>query len=246
MTKVKILIIEDEGIVALDIATKLENKNYHICGIVDNGEEALEVVAKDIPDLALVDITIKGKMDGIQTAAAIHKIADIPIIYITALSDAQTLERAKATTPFAYLLKPFRDIDLSMAIELAFTHSALASNSKAAVKSNMLFQLSDRFFLKVGNGRFERIMFSDLLYLKAERSYCCIYTRHKQYTLSISLNHLLEHISYRDLHRIHKSYAINTQMISAFMDGCVVIEEVQLPVGAAYKSAFFSIFNISH
>jgi len=245
MSRIKILIIEDESIVALDIAMKLEQKNYQIAGIVDNGDDALKLVTKDPPDLVLVDITIKGRLDGIQTAEAIHKLSDIPVIYISALSDTATLERAKASTPFAYLLKPFRDIDLNMAIELAFRHSALASSRKPDAKPEMFYQLEDRFFVKVGNGKFEKIMFCDLLYLKAERSYCSIYTKTKHYTLSISLNHLLEQIVFKELFRIHKSYAVNTKVISAFMDGCVVIEDIQMPIGSAYKTAFYSIFNMT-
>ncbi|MFA6150544.1 MAG: response regulator [Chitinophagaceae bacterium] len=244
MSRVKILIIEDESIVALDIAAKLEKQQYHVVGIADNGPEALQILAKETPDMVLMDITIKGDMDGIETAEAIQKIVDIPIIYITALSDLHTLERLKATSPYAYLLKPFRDLDLHMAIELAFRQSALASQNKSSVKNNVLYQLDDRFFIKVGNGKFEKIMFSDLLYLKAERSYCSIFTTQKHFTLSLSLNHLLEQISFAHLHRIHKSYAVNTQQINAFMDGCVVLADFQIPIGAAYRASFHSVFNM--
>ena len=114
-----ILIVEDESIVALDIKDKLEHLGYNVLNIVSSGEKAIEEVTKIQPDLILMDIVLKGEIDGIETARQIRECFDIPIIYLTAHSDEKTLKRAKITEPFGYIIKPFVDEDLKSAIEIA-------------------------------------------------------------------------------------------------------------------------------
>jgi two-component system cell cycle sensor histidine kinase/response regulator CckA len=115
----KILIVEDERIVALDLESSLESLGYAVAGSVSSGERAVEKVGQTRPDLVLMDITLKGTMDGVQAATQIHERFDIPIIYLTAHADETTLQRAKLTQPFGYLLKPFEDRDLHASIEIA-------------------------------------------------------------------------------------------------------------------------------
>ncbi len=112
-----ILIVEDESIVALDIQDKVERLGYSVLAVVSSGENAIEEVKKSQPDLVLMDIVLKGEIDGIETAERIREHFDIPIIYLTAHSDNQTLKRAKITGPFGYLVKPFVDSELRSAIE---------------------------------------------------------------------------------------------------------------------------------
>ena len=114
---VNILIVEDESIVALDIKDKVERLGYNVLAVVSSGEKAIEEVKKVQPELVLMDIVLKGEIDGIETARQIREHFDIPIIYLTAHSDTQTLTRAKITGPFGYLVKPFVDSELRKAIE---------------------------------------------------------------------------------------------------------------------------------
>jgi FOG: CheY-like receiver len=114
---VNILIVEDESIVALDIKDKVERLGYNVLAVVSSGEKAIEEVKKVQPELVLMDIVLKGEIDGIETARQIREHFDIPIIYLTAHSDTQTLTRAKITGPFGYLVKPFVDTELRKAIE---------------------------------------------------------------------------------------------------------------------------------
>lgn len=125
MSKGRILIVEDEGIVAADLARKLEQLGYEVAGIAEYGEEAVALDARLRPDLVLVDIWLKGPMDGIQAAEAIRHQHDVPLVYLTAHSDPPTLARAKLTGPFGYILKPFDERDLATQIEMAlFRHQA--------------------------------------------------------------------------------------------------------------------------
>ncbi|HUS75469.1 MAG TPA: response regulator, partial [Methanothrix sp.] len=115
----KILVVEDEGIVAMDIKNRLMRLGYDVPSIALAGEEAVEKAAKICPDLVLMDIMLKGEMDGIEAARQIHERLDIPIVYLTAFSDEDTLQRAKITGPFGYIIKPFEDRELHVALDIA-------------------------------------------------------------------------------------------------------------------------------
>jgi signal transduction histidine kinase len=119
MDKVRILIVEDEGVVALSIQRRLEKFGYEVPLVVVSGEEAITQAKEIRPDLILMDIRLKGVLDGIAAAEKIRSQLDIPIIYLTANSDEATLQRAKLTEPFGYLLKPFEDRELHTTIQMA-------------------------------------------------------------------------------------------------------------------------------
>ncbi|HJV36452.1 response regulator [Geomonas sp.] len=125
MDKITVFIVEDEAIIAADLAEKLTTLGYQVAGVAARGEEAVEKVCKLLPAVVLMDIRLKGEMDGIEAAQAIRKRVDLPVIYLTAHSDAATLGRAKVTGPFGYLLKPFEEREVATAIELAlYKHQA--------------------------------------------------------------------------------------------------------------------------
>jgi two-component system cell cycle sensor histidine kinase/response regulator CckA len=125
MTKTTILIVEDEAIVAVDLAGRLERLGYEIVGIAAQGQEAVALARHLHPQLVLMDIQLEGLLDGIETAAAIRRHYDVPVIYLTAHSDPGTLARAKLTGPFGYILKPLEDRELATQIELAlYKHRA--------------------------------------------------------------------------------------------------------------------------
>jgi two-component system, response regulator PdtaR len=119
MSNASIMLVEDEIIVAADVKNRLESMGYAVLGIIDTGEEAVEKAGELKPNLILMDIVLKGEMDGIEAAQNIRVTYDIPIIYLTAYSDEKTLERAKVTEPFGYVLKPFEDREIQSAIEMA-------------------------------------------------------------------------------------------------------------------------------
>ena len=119
MAKANILIVEDERIVAMDIRNSLEALGYTIAGHADRGEDAVQKAMTLHPDLILMDIVLKGEMDGIQAAEQIQKHSNVPLIFLTAFSDQATLERARVTEPFGFIVKPFDERDLASNIEMA-------------------------------------------------------------------------------------------------------------------------------
>ncbi len=119
MSQVKILVVEDESVVAKDIQWSLKSLGYNICGWASSGEEALEKVEALKPDLVLMDIVLKGGIDGVEAAEHVRTNFDIPVVYLTAYADEHTLQRAKVTEPFGYILKPFEERELHTTIEVA-------------------------------------------------------------------------------------------------------------------------------
>ncbi|CAJ37246.1 PAS domain S-box protein [Methanocella arvoryzae] len=119
MVNARLLVVEDESIVAKDIQHRLRNLGYEVPAVVAYGEKAIEKAGELQPDLVLMDIFLKGEMDGIQAAEEIKRQYDIPVIFLTAFADPNTLQRAKITEPFGYILKPFEERELLTAIEMA-------------------------------------------------------------------------------------------------------------------------------
>jgi PAS domain S-box-containing protein len=134
MSNVKILVVEDESIVAMDIKHRAEVLGYTVTSISPSGEEAIKKVAENPPDLVLMDIVLKGEMDGVEAAQKIRDSYDIPIVYLTAYSDEKTLKRAKVTEPFGYIIKPFEDRELHSAVEVALYKHKMESKLKESEK----------------------------------------------------------------------------------------------------------------
>jgi PAS domain S-box-containing protein len=115
----RILIVEDGVIMARDIERRLQSLGYTVTGLASSGDEAVNAVTRGKPDLVLMDVHLKGSIDGIQTAEKIHTLSDVPVVYVTSYSDVATLTRARKTEPFGYVLKPFDERELRSTIEMA-------------------------------------------------------------------------------------------------------------------------------
>ncbi|MCX6620977.1 MAG: response regulator, partial [Acidobacteria bacterium] len=121
----RVLIVEDEALIALDLKSRLECAGYSVVGVADSMEEALALVEKKSPDIVLMDIRIRGEHDGIETAARIRRCYDIPVIFVTAYADRETLERAKLTEPFGYIMKPVVNVDFQAQVETVLWKHAM-------------------------------------------------------------------------------------------------------------------------
>lgn len=119
MAKARILVVEDNRIIADDIQNGLNNLGYVISSVASSGEEAVKKIKTDKPDLVLMDIILEGEIDGIEAAGQIRSLFDIPVVFLTAYADKKILERAKVTEPFGYIIKPFEDRELHSGIEIA-------------------------------------------------------------------------------------------------------------------------------
>jgi PAS domain S-box-containing protein len=131
MSKINILIVEDESIVAMGLERDLEKLGYCVADTVSTGEDAIEKAGEKKPDLILMDIRLDGKLDGIQAAEVIQERYMIPIVYVTAYADDDTLQRAKITAPFGYIIKPFQERELHSVIEMSIYRSKIEKDMRA-------------------------------------------------------------------------------------------------------------------
>jgi len=154
MSNVKILVVEDESIVAMDIKHRAEGLGYSVTGITPSGEGAIQKASETLPDLVLMDIVLKGDMDGVEAAQKIRDTLDIPVVYLTAYSDEKTLKRAKVTEPFGYIIKPFEDRELHSAVEVALYKHKMESKLKESEKwlSTTLESIGDAVIATDENG----------------------------------------------------------------------------------------------
>jgi DNA-binding LytR/AlgR family response regulator len=256
--KVNILIVEDESIVALDLASGLEHDGYNIAGIADNAAEAIQLFNDNQVDIILMDVNIIGEKDGIDTAAEILSQKAVPVIYLTAFTDAATIERIKQTRPAAFLSKPYNLTNVRIAIDLAVNNFAVSreqqttgkiiplgkdsSRNTATPEREMILRMNDHIFVK-HNYAFVKLKLIDLLYVEADNNYTSIITADKKFLLRLSLNQLLGKISYKALVRIHRSFAVNINAIQSFNEQEVEINQQHLPIGRNYKEEFLKQFD---
>jgi two-component system, response regulator PdtaR len=137
--KPKILIVENERIIAIDIKNSLHRMGCEVMEILGSGEEVIRKIKEEKPDLILMDITLDGALDGIETAEIISSKYDIPVIYLTAYSDRETLQRAKITEPYGFLVKPFDSREIEIAIEMAFIKRGVSFEDSSESQSYTIF-----------------------------------------------------------------------------------------------------------
>ncbi|AUD01840.1 response regulator [Spirosoma pollinicola] len=250
--RIHILIVEDEGILAMELSDSLEADGYFIVGIANNGRKALDLFQRQRVDLLLCDVTIKGDWDGIETVRRMTAERPIPVIYLTALTDRETLERAKQTYPAAYVNKPYQLASLRTAIELAIHNfgqrikpvpvAAMPLERGATRDRESILQINDHLFVKQ-NYQFVKINTGDLLYLEADNVYTTLVTANRKYVIRLTLSGILERMNLPALVRIHRSYAVNIHKVDSFNDVELSIGTQSLPLSRSYKEDFLQRFN---
>lgn len=156
--KAKILIVEDESIIALNIKEMLSDFDYEIVGIAANGTKALQLVTAKTPDLVLMDITLQNREDGIEVAEAISKISSVPIVFLTANDKNKTIDRAINIKPYGYVLKPFKAVELKTAVEIALKTFSEAQKLTAKISDITSENLSLQSKLRVDEHAKKRLI----------------------------------------------------------------------------------------
>ncbi len=155
MKKLRLLLVEDESLVAKDIVNMVRGLGYSLLAVVSTGEEAIALAEKSQPDIVLMDIVLKGEVDGIEAARRIWEEFSIPVVYLTAYADEATLQRAKVTEPFGYIIKPFDERELQTTIEMAFFKSQMDKKLREREEwlSTVLRSIGDGVIAADTNGR---------------------------------------------------------------------------------------------
>jgi DNA-binding LytR/AlgR family response regulator len=226
--EIKVLIIEDNPLTSLDLKEIIQSQGMIVTKIAKNNSEALEAIQTTQPDILLVDINLHGGDDGVELVEMLSQKQKWPVVYLTANSDRETLNRALKTNPASFLTKPYDDKDVVIALELAFNNYV---NKAIEGKSNVTY---DFIFLKSGT-RFEKVKLADINFLQAEGSYTRFITPNKEYTLSGNLNNISNKIGNSLFLRIHRSYVVNIDSITGLDNDNVFIGDQNLPISRSYR-----------
>lgn len=236
--KISILIVEDEPIIADDLAITLEGFGYQIADICSSADEALKSIERKAPDIALLDIKIKGDKDGIQLGLLIQQQHLFPFVFVTSLYDQNTLKRAKNANPAGYLVKPFKESDLKVTIELALSKQQISQtvgNESPSPDINLFVRKE---------GSLVPINYGDVSYIEASDNYSQLFIGNEKHVVSHTLKEIEEKLLSKGFCRVHKTYLVNLSKIDRIEQSVLFIGEKMIPIGKVYKKPFFDRLTV--
>jgi DNA-binding LytR/AlgR family response regulator len=250
MGNVSVLVVEDENIVAKDIQQSLLKMGYKVIGTASSGEKAKEILKENQPDIILMDIMLKGNMSGIDTAEYVKDIYDLPVIFLTAYADENTLSKAKITEPYGYILKPFKEIDLHTSIEMALYKHKKTSELK---KENEIYATlldgnnsADFLFIRA-KAKLVKIKMVDLFYVEALKDYVTFHTASGDYTIHATMKDIEQKLPGKQFIRVHRSFIIRIDRIVSLeqAQGILYLENDTNPIsiGGSYKDELLKRLN---
>jgi two-component system, LytTR family, response regulator LytT len=229
---VQVLLIEDELIIADYMQECLTKLGYEVTSVCINYDEAIAALAKDKPDIAVVDIALKGTKTGIDVGNYIKQHYSIPFIFATSHSDKYTIDKAKQALPYAYLIKPFSEEDLYAVIETALMHYGRQKQKEAEETDDNPIIINDGIFIKQ-KSKYVKLNLDEILYIESNDNYATLSTASTTYVLKTTLKNLLD-VMPEYFWRIHRSYLINLHHLKSFDVEEVTILNKNLPVGKSF------------
>lgn len=240
VSTIKILAVEDDAIYAESLSLIIHELGYELTGIADSAIVALEMLEESIPDLILMDIDIRGHINGIELAAQINIMRRIPIIFVTAFKDIETFRLAKLTFPKAYIIKPYDPISLQSAIELAMFSEAVQNSSVLQPET-----MGDTFYIK-DNNRLVKIRLRDIVMVEVDEKYCFIVTNQRRHVINMRLKDLLDRLPHEDFVQVHRSFVVRKSAIEEVNIGeqTLKVAEKSIPIGKTYKEQLLTTLNL--
>lgn len=227
MNTISILVVEDDASFALEIEMMIAELGYRYLGNPRTSTQALQAIAKEKPDLIIMDVNIEGDIDGIGVAQKIKSI-NLPVIFITGFEDTESFERAQNTFHTAYLIKPFHLLTLRSAIEKALLDTRNPSNVLKEEKGLLL----------KNNNTLHKIPFDEIIYVEVDGNYCYFFTAEKKFALKLSMKKVSHKINQQDKFiQIHRKYLVHKKQITNYnaKDRTIRILDHDLPVGRYFK-----------
>lgn len=242
---VKILIVEDELIIAEDMRTMLAKMSYDVLGVAMDYHEAIGLLKTTQPDLILLDVNLNGTKDGVDLAHEINQTFKIPFIYTTSYADGATIERAKATHPINYLVKPFKQEQLFTTIEMALHRLASLENTSVASEpeSNDTFIIKDALFIK-DKFKYTKLNIHEILWIKSDGNYLEIKTLHKDELIRATLSNFIERLNSQVFFKTHKSYIVNLNYMTNLEHNFVTIQQTKIPIAKNYYDVLVQKLNV--
>lgn len=241
MPAVRILIVEDEPLIAEDLRAHLEELGYEVCAACDNALDAMTEIAARKPDLLLLDINLGDGADGVQVAEKVKAKHATPFIFVTSHSDKATLERVKPLRPAGFIIKPFDENDLRAQIELAlarFANDVEATEAPSDAQRND-FVIADSIFIR-DKGKLVKVAIDDIHYAEADDNYVTLFTPARKYVITSTLAAVEQKLGSPHHMRIHRSHLVDTRRITAVEEGYVRLGPLSLPVGKTHKEALMA------
>ena len=240
MSKANIIIVEDEFIIADDLSTTLEECGYTIAGVAENVEEFLELTKERQVDLVLLDINLNQPVDGVQIAHIINTELGLPFIFVTAFTDAPTIDRVKHTNPYGYVTKPYNDVDLMIAVELALNKFNSLNKGKPSQKQ---VKSSETIFVKTRKG-LEKINIDDIRWIEAYDYYSYIRLEDQKVLATVTLKELEQKVSNTSFVKVHRKYSINFNHLEKVIGNQVEIAGELIPVSRSHKEELLNQLNL--
>ena len=240
MTKIRILIVENDLIIASHISKIIIEAGYKVAEILTKGESVNSFLKDQQVDLILMDIQLAGELDGIETGKLIAKTYKTPIIFLTGNSDRATFQRSKEAYPYAFINKPFKNDDLLRSLELVFNQVDFLP---VKPEPENAVQLKDRIFVR-DKTKLIKLNLNEVLYVEADRNYCKITTSKKEYTLSVPLLRFEQKVSSDIFVRIHRSHLANIKAIDEMDEHYVFIKGKALAISKKYKDSLTSKLKV--
>lgn len=249
MSKTNVLVVEDENIVSKDIQHSLKKLGYNVVGAASTGEKAITLAHEHKPDVVLMDIMLKGDMNGIETASKIKESLNIPVIYLTAYADEATLSKAKVTEPYGYIIKPFKEIDLHTSIEMAlYKHG---KESEVLKERDLLYSLVENkdtknFIFVKSNSRLVKLKTEDIYFIEALKDYVVINTLNSRYTIHSTMKDIERKLPGDEFIRVHRSFIVRLDKIAAIEQPNLILENDKkiIPIGGSYRDELSNRINL--
>jgi len=249
MGKISVLVVEDESIVSKDIQYSLKKLGYNVVGVAATGQKAIDLCGEKMPDIILMDIMLKGDINGIEASTRIKESYNIPVIFLTAYADENTLSKAKVTEPYAYIIKPFKEIDLHTSIEMAFyKHSKELEILK---ERDMLYNIVENkenkeFIFVKSKSRLIKLNTEDIYFIEALKDYVVINTINKRYTIHSTMKDIERKMPQDYFLRVHRSYIVRLDKITQIEQPNLILEDNNkiIPIGGSYKEEMLKRINL--
>ena len=233
MAGIRIILVEDDWIIAKEIVYSLQDLGFEVIGTYDTGEEGLQQIIKSQPDIVLLDIDLSGELSGIDVAKRLKEETSIPFVFLTALADSNTIRQAKVVEPYAYLVKPVKPESLYSTIEVTLYNAA---HKKEPVPAGAI---TESIFVKSKN-RLEKLMLKDILWIEASDIYALICTANGKHLLNTSLKTVEERLAVPAFIRVHRSYIVNLDKVEALEEDNLIINNSKIPIGKTYRDKLMS------
>ncbi len=237
MGRTQVLIVEDELITANDIKETIENDGYQVMGIARTGEKAIILAREQMPDIIIMDIQLAGEITGIEAAKEILLIKKVPILFLTANDDPDTLDEVKNINPAGFLTKPIRIADFTTNMAIALKNQSNDTPAKEKGTNG------NAVYIPIKNGH-QKIANKDIFYIEASGSYVSIFTYEKTIMLSTNLGNIQKQLSEGSFVRISRKHIINIDHIERIENNVVVVKKKVLPVGDSYRTELFKNLQI--